>query len=79
MSTQKNYHVRQCTKVVRSRQSKPEPASRNRVAVRDDSTKYDNGYRERHGNIVQQTEPKPDKTRAVPTFPASPQVKRSPQ
>ena len=37
------------------------------------------GYRKRHGNINQQTEPEPDKTHAAPTFPASPQTERSPQ
>ena len=37
------------------------------------------GYRKRHGKIVQQTEPEPDKTHAAPTLPASPQMERSPQ
>ena len=33
----------------------------NRVALRKDPTKSHMGYRKRHGNIVQQTEPEPDK------------------
>jgi len=52
---------------------------RNRVALRNDSTTSHIGYRKRHGNIVQQTEPEPDKTHAAPTFPASPQMEPSPQ
>ena len=52
---------------------------RNRVALRNDSTKSHTGYQKRHGTIVQQTEHEPDKTHAAPTFPASPQMERSPQ
>lgn len=37
------------------------------------------GHREGHENIVQQREPGPDKTHVAPTFPASPQMERSPQ
>ena len=37
------------------------------------------GYRKRHRNIVQQTEPEPHKTHAAATSPASPQTERSPQ
>ncbi|XP_020610669.1 uncharacterized protein LOC110049227 [Orbicella faveolata] len=52
---------------------------RNRVALTNDPTKSHMGYRKRHGNINQQTEPEPDKTHAAPTFPASPQTECSPQ
>ena len=44
---------------------------RNRVALRNDSTKSHMGYLKRQGNIPQQTEPELDKTHAGSTFPAS--------
>ena len=49
------------------------------MALRNDSAKSHMGYRKRHGKIVQQTEPEPDKTHAAPTLPASPQMECSPQ
>ena len=52
---------------------------RNRVALRNDSTKSHMGHRERHENIIQQGEPESDKTHVAPTFPASLQMERSPQ
>ena len=52
---------------------------RNRVALRNDSTKSHMGYLKRQGNIPQQTEPELDKTHAGSTFPASPQIESSPR
>ena len=37
------------------------------------------GYQKHHENIVHQREPGPDKTHVAPTFPASPQMERSPK
>ena len=52
---------------------------RNRVALRNDSTKFHMGYLKRQGNIPQQTEPELDKTHAGSTFPENPQMESSPQ
>ena len=49
------------------------------MALWNDSAKSHMGYRKRYRNIVQQTEPEPEKTHAAATFPVSPQMERSPQ